>query len=272
MSDGPTPKVLTADALRALRVRAQRLDSRRPSTGVDGVVRDVFALQAQDDTAATLGIWTRSDALTIGDVTRAREQDRSVVRLWCFRGTLHLVAAEDVRWLLDLLRPGLVNANRTRRAALGLDDDATARGVRAVLAMLAALGTAGCLTRGEIAERLAGLGIPSAGQATIHIIWRAALDGLVCYGPDRHGEATFVLLDEWVPPAPKRDRDDALAELARRYLRAYGPAQPADPGRMVRALARRCAARLESPRKSCGRGTHDSWTHVAVLRSHTVAR
>ena len=139
-------------------------------------MRDVFALQAQDDMAATLGIWTRSDGLSIGDVTRARERDRSVVRLWCFRGTLHLVAAEDVRWLLDLLRPGLVNANRTRRAALGLDDDATARGVRAVVTMLS---SEGCLTRSEIAERLAGLGIASAGQATIHVLWRAALDGLV---------------------------------------------------------------------------------------------
>ena len=98
MPDGPTD-FLTADAVRALRVRAQRLDSRRPLTSVDGVVRDVFALQAQDDAAATLGIWTRSDGLTIADVTRAREQDRSVVRLWCLRGTLHLVAAEDVRWL-----------------------------------------------------------------------------------------------------------------------------------------------------------------------------
>ena len=89
------------------------------------------------------------------------------------------------------------------------------------------LGTEGCLSRPEIAERLARLGIPSAGQATVHVIWRAALDGLVCYGPDRNGEATFVLLDEWVPPARQRDRDDALAELARR-LQAYGPAQPAD--------------------------------------------
>ena len=185
LSDGPATQVLTADALRTLRLRAQRLDCHRPSAGVAGVVRDVFALQAQDATAATLGIWSRSDGLSVGDVTRARERDRSVVRVWCLRGTLHLVATEDVRWLLDLLRPGLVNANRTRRAELGLDDDATARGVRAVLRMLS---SEGCLTRREIADGLARLGIPSAGQATIHILWRAALDGLVCYGPDRHGE------------------------------------------------------------------------------------
>src|ERR1700694_5800921 len=102
--------MLSAADVRGLRVRAQRLDSRRPAAAVEDVVRDVFALQAQDDMAATLGIWTRGDGLTIADVARARAQDRSVVRLWCLRGTLHLVAAEDVRWLLDLLRPGYVNA------------------------------------------------------------------------------------------------------------------------------------------------------------------
>jgi hypothetical protein len=206
-------------------LRAQRLDSVRPPADVHGVVRDVFALQAQDEAAANLGIWTRGDSLTSAEVTRAREQDRSIVRLWCLRGTLHLVAAEDVRWLLDLLRPLFVNANRTRRAELGLDDETTARGVRAVVQLL---GAAGCLTRAEIAERLAGLGIPSAGQATIHIIWRAALDGRVCYGPARKGEAAFVLLDDWVAPAGRHEREEGLAELARRYLHAYGPATPED--------------------------------------------
>ena len=217
--------MLSQADMRGLRVRAQRLDSSRPPADVEGVVRDVFALQAQDDAAATLGIWTRGDGLTIADVVQAREGDRSVVRLWCLRGTLHLVVAEDVRWLLDLLRPVFANANRTRRAELGLDDDATARGVRAVQEML---GTAGCLSRAEIAEGLAWRGIPSAGQATVHVIWRAALDGLVCYGPDRNGDASIVLLDDWVPPAAKRDRDASLAELARRHLQAYGPAKPED--------------------------------------------
>lgn len=188
-------------------------------------MRDVFALQAQDDPAATLGIWTRGDGLTAANVTDARARDRSIVRLWCLRGTLHLIAAPDARWLLDLLRPGLVNANRTRRATLGLDDDATRRGVRAVVAML---GSDGCLTRAEIAERLARLDVPSHGQATFHVLWRAALDGLVCYGPDRNGEGSFVLLDDWVAPAPRRDRDAALAELARRFLQAYGPARSED--------------------------------------------
>jgi hypothetical protein len=189
------------------------------------VVADVFALQAQDEVAATLGIWARSDGLSAADIARAREVDRSVVRVWCLRGTLHLVSAADVRWLLDLLRPTFDRANRARRLQLGLDDDATRRGVEAVRGMLSDRTS---LTRAEIASRLECKGIASKGQATIHVLWRAALDGLVCYGPSRGDAETFVLLDDWVKPAPPRDRDEALAELARRYLQAYGPARPED--------------------------------------------
>jgi hypothetical protein len=191
------------------------------------VVGDVFAIQAQDAAAASLGIWARSDGLSLAEVVRAREDERSIVRVWSVRGTLHLLATQDVRWVLDLLRPVHANLNRARRAQLGLDEQTTARGVRKLEEMLASDGP---LARAEIADRLARHGIPSQGQATIHIIWRAALDGLVCCGPDRKSEETFVLLHDWLGPAPAhtRERAAALRDLAQRFLHAYGPATPED--------------------------------------------
>ena len=66
------------------------------------------------------------------------------------------------------------------------------------------------------------------GQATIHVIWRAAIDGLVCYGPDREGAETFVALDRWLAPGSQTPPDDPAVELARRYLAAYGPATRED--------------------------------------------
>jgi hypothetical protein len=215
---------LSFEAVQSLRLSGQRLGARRRRGSVQRVVADVFALQAQDDFAATLGIWARSDGLTAADVAKARDVDGSVVRVWCLRGTLHLVSAADVRWLLDVLRPIFVKKNRTRRLQLGLDDETTARGVQAVVAMLAD----GPRTRAEIADRLAHDGIPSKGQATIHILWRAALDGLVCYGPDRDGSETLVLLDDWLKPGPIGDRDRNLTQLAQRYLQAYAPTRPED--------------------------------------------
>ena len=185
-------------------------------------------MQAQDLLAASLGIWVRGGAVTIREVSRAREQDRSIVRLWCLRGTLHIVPSADARWLLDLLRPRFSAANRARRGQLGLDDALTTRGMRI---LVDSLEREGPLTRPQIAQRLAAQQIPWQGQATIHIIWRAALDGLVCYGPQRGDEETFVLLDEWLPPSATLDRDDALAALARHFLQAYGPATALDLAR-----------------------------------------
>ncbi len=179
----------------------------------------MLAIQAQDLPAATLGIGVRADDLTVTHVDHARNVERSIVRTWCLRGTLHLVAAEDVRWLLELVRPGLIAANRTRRRKLGLTDDDTARGVALIRNHLADHGPC---TRAELAAHLTEHGIASEGQATIHVIWRAAIDGVVCYGPDRAGESTFVLLEDWAPAGSLPT--DAMGELVRRYQTAYGPA------------------------------------------------
>jgi hypothetical protein len=216
---------VTAARIQALRTRAQRLDATRGTAPPQTVVSHLVAVQAQDLAAATLGVGVRADALTAADVDRARNVERSIVRTWCLRGTLHLVAASDVRWLLEVVRPGLVAANRTRRRELGLDDADTRRGVGLLHRYLAN----GPRTRPEIAAHLAEHGVAWKGQATIHLIWRAAIDGLVCYGPDRAGESTFVLLDDWVADGSSTSPvADPVGELARRFQAAYGPAAPED--------------------------------------------
>ena len=175
--------------------------------------------------AAALGVAVRADDLTAAAVDHARNLDRLVVRTWLLRGTLHLVAAEDVHWLLELVRKRLATANRRRRAEIGLDDADTERGVRIVAQSVEAHGP---LTRAQIADRLRRAGIAFEGQATIHVIWRAAIDGLVCYGLDQDGAETFVALEHWVPPQQRRTPSDPILELARRYLAACGPATRED--------------------------------------------
>ncbi|MFI7296680.1 hypothetical protein [Streptomyces sp. NPDC050121] len=77
--------------------------------------------------------------------------------------------------------------------------------------------------RAELTERLTTLGIPPDGQAPFYLIRHAALTGILCHGPQRAGEATHVLLDDWLPSTGRFrwEGDDALAELARRYLAAH---------------------------------------------------
>lgn len=188
-------------------------------------VRDLCGVQAQDAAAAALSVRARRAGLALSDIESARLEDRSIVRTWMMRGTLHLVASEDVGWLLALLAPYFIRSNRGRRAELGLDEETGARGVRILRDLLERRGP---LTRAEIREHLASHAIPAAGQATIHLISLAALQGLLCYGPQQGKEPTFVLLDGWVEQGANLPEEQALSELARRYLGAYGPAAPED--------------------------------------------
>ncbi|HET7090709.1 MAG TPA: winged helix DNA-binding domain-containing protein [Anaerolineae bacterium] len=213
--------------VRRLHLSAQRLHPRQAQSvsSAAQVLKDICGVQAQDAQAAILAVRVRSAGLTASGVERARLQERSVVRTWCMRGTLHLLAAEDVGWLLSLFGPIFANANRRRRAQLGLDDDASAKGVRVIRDALAKQGP---LTRAEIAKALARRGIPAEGQATIHLIYLAALQGIVCQGPDRGRQPTHILLKDWIDLEPALPANAARAELARRYLLAYGPAGPDD--------------------------------------------
>jgi hypothetical protein len=209
-----------------LRLRAQRLWLPGPApAAVAQVVEDVCGLQAQDVPAAALAVRVRSVGLTASNFDSARHQQRSIIRTWCMRGTLHVVTAEDFAWLVPLLGPHFILQTRHRYKQLGLDEDTCERGVRTIRDALAAQGP---LTRDDLARHLTSHGIPAGGQATIHLIRRAALEGIVCIGPDQGAKPTYVLVQDWVGQERAPTPDAAQAELARRYLEAYGPAGPGD--------------------------------------------
>jgi hypothetical protein len=207
-------------------MQAQLLSGRRPRS-VAEVVRALGGLQAQDTPASRLAVRPRSTGLDQDDVRRACNQDRSVVRTWVMRGTLHMVAAEDTGWLVRLLGPAFAAAGRRRRLQLGLDDRLCGRALETLPAVLAD----GPMPRAELVRALAAKGVEvnPDGQAPAHLVGYAALSGLVCRGPDLDGdEASYVLLEDWVEKNRVLDGDDALAELARRYLSGHGPAAPED--------------------------------------------
>ena len=186
------------------------------------------ALQAQDNQASRFGVRARAAGVTEADVVAAIDGDRSIVRTWLLRGTIHLVAAADLRWLVALIGPVIVRKFRTRWRQLGLSDALLDRIVAALPAVLAD----GPRTRREIRAALAAQGVlidsPDP-QAHTHAVVYASSTGLICRGPDRGRDATFVLVDDWLPKLPRGPTgEDAVAELARRFFAAYSPATAAD--------------------------------------------
>ncbi len=221
---------LSEAQLRSLRLHAQRLIPRKHTeiAGVTQVVKDVCGMQAQETFSAALAIRVRSAGLVMGDVEQALMHDRTIIRTWGPRGTLHWLASGDVGWLLPLLGPVFVAGDRRRREELGLSEEVCVKGMSMIRDVLT---DEGALTRAEIVERLATRGLHLEGQARPHLLARAALEGLICFGPDHGSEPTYVLLDDWIGRQNIRhalSEDEAYTELTRRYLRAYGPATPAD--------------------------------------------
>jgi hypothetical protein len=160
------------------------------------------------------------DGCTDGEVERAI-QDHRLVRTWMFRGTLHFVAAHDLTWLRSLLAPVIIRKNARRYRQLELDDAAFEKSQRVIERVLEGNGP---LTRPEIKAHFERAGVPAEGQQVPYLLQRAALDGLICYGPQRGREPTYVFLADWIGEQQALDRPDALGALASRYLMSHGPA------------------------------------------------
>src|ERR671910_1067328 len=137
------------------------------------------------------------------------------------RGTLHFVAAPDVRWLLALLAPRIIARNARRYSELELDERTLARS-NAVLADTLRGGER--LDRRSLLAILEENGISTRGQRAAYMLQRASLDGLICQGVVRRSNSTYTTLEEALPEAGTMEQGEAVAELARRYFTSRGPA------------------------------------------------
>ena len=212
------------DGVAAARLTGQWLGERRTHSVVE-VVAHLLAVQAQDLHGARLAIRARADGLVSRDVDAALDSGRVVVT-WLNRGTLHLVAAEDYWWLHALTATRTMTSNARRLRQEGVSPDQAERGIAVAVE---AIGSDGPQTRQRLRNRLAAAGIPTAGQALVHVLMAASLRGQIVRGPLRDGEQAYALVQEWLgpPPAPL-DRDAALHRLAERYLRGHHPADAGD--------------------------------------------
>ena len=227
------------DELSLLRMAAQRLVGPRAATPADAV-RWLTAVQGQDLPGALTSVALRTAGGTRAAVAAALDAGE-VVRSWPMRGTLHLVAAEDLPWMLELLSAKALAGAAGRRASLGLTDDDVARAREVALAAL----TGGRrLGRAELVAALAAGGVPTDGQRAYHLLWWLAQNGLTCLGPTEDGDQQVVLLAEWVPTPRRLERDEALGELALRFFCGHGPATVKDLVRWAGVLVRDVKAGL----------------------------
>ena len=234
---------VTWNQVAAFRLRRHHLLERASKKSLLPVVRDMAGAQAQLVSAAQISLWSRVRDLEIAHVEEALKK-RALVKASCMRRTLFLVPSRD---LAIFVRGSARRAEKEIRWARG-------KGVpeRVIDAAIeAALGVLNePLTRPEIAERvsrilgvqtqtfqgggwgnrrnLAAVPVGDLNYPVVELIHLAGARGVVCYGPSRGNEPTFVRADAWIPKWQDVPREQAEGRLLRTYLRAFGPATAAD--------------------------------------------
>lgn len=185
------------------------------------VVHWFGAVQAQDYNAAK---WALALRMRKGTMVRVEEafDKGEILRTHVMRPTWHFITPEDIRWLLKLTAPR-VNVKAGPNYRKFELDAAVFKQTHKVLTK--ALQGGKHLTRPALKSALNKAGIDANDTIRLaHILLRAELDGVVCSGPRIGKQFTYALLEERVPPGRMLERDEALAEIVRRYFRSHGPA------------------------------------------------
>ncbi|MFA4928657.1 MAG: winged helix DNA-binding domain-containing protein [Patulibacter sp.] len=228
MSSTPSTR-LPASELLQLRLRSQGLgecgavDTDRGAATPASAVDRLFALQGQDLPGALWSLGVRAPDSDLADVQAAFDRGE-LVRTWPFRGTLFVIAAADVPWVLALTAERSIRGAARRREQLGLDEatfDAAEAVARDVL-------SGGGLTRQPLLDAFAAGGIAVDASRGYHMIWTLAQRGVIVLGPFEGREQRFVLADEWITAPRRLEADEALGELVRRYLAGRGPTPESD--------------------------------------------
>lgn len=206
------------------RVARQRLTGQRFATPEE-VVGWLGAVQSQEYLGAIWSLGMRMNGNATDDVIERAFTEGTILRTHVMRPTWHFVAPADIRWLLDLTAPRIKATMAYYDRQLDLDDTLYAR-CNEVIAR--ALEGRKYLARAELGKALAEAGIVVEGQRLAHVVSHAELDAIVCSGPRRGKQFTYALLAERAPTAKTLPRDEALAELTRRYFTSHGPATARD--------------------------------------------
>ncbi|SEW30481.1 winged helix DNA-binding domain-containing protein [Chitinophaga arvensicola] len=214
---------MTVTDIAALRLQHQQLiktSIRKP----EDIVSFFGAMQAQEYGNSKWGIGVRLPGSKDSDIEKALAS-KAIIRTTAFRGTLHLIAAADVRWVIQIIAPAVKTRMGSLLRKLEMND-AFLQNTNQLITK--ALAGGNYQTRKDLTTLLQSKGVNTDDHRMDHIIYHAAVDGLICNGPWQGKQPTFALLDEWLPGKVAFTRDQSLVILAQRFFISHGPATVPD--------------------------------------------
>lgn len=223
-------------------------------------------VQAQDYLGAKWAVGQRLKECTDADIGQALTE-KKIVRTWAMRGTLHFVAASDIRWILALLAPRIIERNARRYRELELNEETL---MKSNDVLKNALQDGTHLNRRELLAILQKNGVSTEGQRAHYMLQRASLDGLICQEVmHTNNNPIYMSMDE-LPETKILKRDDALAELAMRYFTSHGPATIQDFTWWSGLLSNDAKTSLEAVKSSLVSETIDNKTYWSSKSKNAV--
>jgi hypothetical protein len=191
-----------------------------PLSNVPEVVDHLCCVQSQDYLGAKWSVGQRIKNGTDAAIDRALN-DGTILRTHILRPTWHFVTPADIGWILALTGPHVLRANKGMERKLGLDAKLLARCERLVGE---ALEGGAHKTRDELGEVLRRNGIEATGHRLAYIVMAFELTGFICSGALTGKKQTHALMVERAPKTRRMARDEAVAELLRRFFVGHSPA------------------------------------------------
>jgi hypothetical protein len=197
------------------------------------VVSKLGAVQAQMMSAAELQLWARIEELPSSAVQDALWKDRTLIKTWMNRGTLHLLTAADFALYTAGVGYVLNEAFRkiSKMPSWEKYHGVTAAGLEPItLGIKAVLGDQP-ITREQLADAVAAHTKMPALSELMRSGWGsllkpAASQGFLCFGPSEGQKVTFISPEKWMGEWRSIDTEQALLQLAVRFLATYGPDMP----------------------------------------------
>jgi hypothetical protein len=214
---------MNASEMLQLRLNSQMLLP-ESAWSVQEVVSRMGAMQAQDYTSMKWAIGCRAQGSTENEVEAALDNG-NLLRTHVLRPTWHVVAANDIRWMVELTAPRIRNRMKPRDRQLGLTPEIIKKS-KSILVKAMEFGNH--KTKEELDLLWKEASIPTTEYRDAHLLMHAELDGLICSGKSIGKNRTYALMDERVPERQQVSRDEALARLATSYFNGHGPATMQD--------------------------------------------
>jgi len=230
-------------AATARRLERQGLAAPAPGADPAAAVAAMCGAHAQVMAAAEVSIGLRLPGGTREAVRRALWTERSMIKTYGPRGTVHLLPARDLP-----LWTGALAAVPPSRNLFGKDALLTPDQAEELIAAIGDVLEEAELTTDELTAALVDRVGSWAGDPVMEAFqgawprWRmiqaeAGMRGALCFGPNRGRKVTFTSPHRWLPGFRPAPGPSSLAEIARRYLHTYGPATPQQFARWLAAPA-----------------------------------